>query len=787
MNALDRKLLRDLWAIRSQALAIGLVIAAGVAVLVMSLCALHSLTTSKDAYYERYRFAHLFSFLKRAPRKEVTNLEKIPGVAHVQPRIVLDVTLNVEGMDEPATARLISIPDVGEPKLNSLHLRMGRWIEPRSDDEVLLAESFANAHKLTIGDTLNVVINGRYQKLRIVGIALSPEYIIQIPPGNLLPDDRQFAVIWMSEHQLEAAYDMKEAFNNVNVSLLRGANSAEVIKQLDDRLERYGALGAFDRTSQTSHQFISDEIRQLEGMAYIIPVLFLGVAAFLLNIVMSRIIGLQREQIAALKAFGYSNWQVGMHYMKMVLAITLIGVAIGCVAGIMLGKSMTAMYTKFYKFPIFFFEVDLSTIFIAAGCSIAAAVLGTLASLRRAAKLPPAEAMRPEPPANFRPTVIERLGIGRILPQTFRMITRKLERKPIKAFLSCVGISMAVAVMILGSFTLDAVTYMMDFQFRVAQRQDMTVTFVEATNQSTLHEVDSLSGVIKSEPFRSVSTRFRNGHLSRRVGIMGLTSDSDLFRIFDTDENVVEIPQKGLMISDKLASLLNVSRGDVVEIDVLQGKRRKIQTVVAAVIQEYSGTNAYMNMSELNRLMHESNVVSGAFVKIDSNYEKSIYDSLKNTPKVAGVTIKSSALKSFEKTVGENILVMRGFNIMFAAIIAFGVVYNSARISLSEQSRELATLRVVGFTRFEVSTILLGEIALLTLVAIPLGCLAGYAFAGAVTTSMDTEVYRIPLIVNQSTFAFAAATVIVATLISGLIVRRRIDQLDIVSVLKTKE
>ncbi len=787
MNALDRKLFRDLWGIRGQALAICCVIASGVAMFVMALCALASLTYSKDAYYEKYRFAELFAYAKRAPNSVKHRLESIPGVAGIQTRIVLDVTLNIPDMSEPAKGRLISIPDHHEPKYNTLHLRRGRWIEAYAADEVLLAESFAIAHQLNPGDELTAVINGRFQKLRIVGIVLSPEYIIQIPPGALLPDDKQFGVMWMSQQQLEAAYDMKGAFNNVTAKLLRNASEEEVIKQMDLILEPYGSQGAYGRESHVSHQFISDEIRQLRSTAIIAPALFLSVSAFLLNMVVSRIIGLQREQIAALTAFGYTKYQVGIHYLKLVFAITLVGTAMGTVAGVYLGQLLTQMYTRFYKFPIFYFEVKPSIIVLAVLISYGVALVGTVAALRRAAKLPPAQAMRPEPPANYRPTLVERFGLGFLFPQVVRMILRKLERKPIKSLLSAFGISMAVSVLILGSFTLDAVTFIMDFQFRVAQRQDMTVTFFEPTNNATLHDVDRLPGVVQSESFRAVSTRFRNGHRSRRVGITGLETGNQLFRIFDTDRKVVEIPSEGLMISDKLADLLQVQRGDTVKVEVLEGKRGVYEVPVAAVIKEFSGINAYMNLRALNRMLQEGHVVSGAFVKVDQSQEDAIYQQLKETPKVAGVNIKASMLQSFQETIAENLLVMRVFNIAFASIIAFGVVYNSARISLSEQSRELATLRVIGFSRFEVSSILLGELGVLTLLAIPIGCSIGYGFAYLATLGMDTEVYRIPLVVNLSTFAFAITTVVVATFLSGLIVRRKIDRLDLVSVLKTKE
>lgn len=787
MNSLDRKLFRDLAAVWGQALAISLVIAAGVAMFVMALSALGSLTKSQAAYYDHYRFADIFAYAKRVPNSTITQLADIEGVAQLQTRIVLDVTLNVPYMSEPAKGRLISIPDHGEPKLNSLHLRTGRWITPFSANEVLLAESFASAHGLKTGDQLTAIINGNLQSLKIVGIVLSPEYIIQIPPGGLLPDDRQFGVLWMSQHQLEAAFDMKGAFNSLTLRLLRNANEEEVIKQLDTILDRYGSLGAYGRDNHISHQFISDEIRQLKAHAVIAPILFLSVSSYLLNIVISRIISMQREQIAALKAFGYTNFQVGVHYLKMVYAITIVGSLIGVIGGIGLGKMMTLMYAKFYRFPILVLEINGVTIFVSVFLSLLAATLGTLTALGRASRLPPAQAMRPEPPANYRPTLVERLGLRRFIPQALRMILRKLERNPTKSVLSTFGISMAVAVLILGSFTLDAVTYIMDFQFRRAQRQDMTVTFVEPTNQSTLHDVYRTPGVVNCEPFRGVSCRLRNSYRTRRIGITGLEPGAELFRIFDSSEQEIKIPDSGILLSEKLANLLMVNRGDTIQVEVLEGKRGTYQVPVAAVIKEFSGLNAYMNIQAVNRLLGEGRVVSGAFLKIDQSLVDQTYESLKGAPQVAGISIKAKMLESFEKTLAENILTIRLFNIGFASVIAFGVVYNSARISLSEQSRELATLRVIGFTRIEVSAILLGEIGVLTVLAIPIGCLLGYGFAWAATLGLDTEIYRIPLVVNFSTFAFASLTVAIATFISGWIVRRRINQLDLVAVLKSKE
>jgi putative ABC transport system permease protein len=787
MTPLNQKLVRDLLGMKTQAAAISVVIAAGVATFVMSLSTLASLSRSKDAYYDRYRFAHVFTHLKRAPNDLAVRIASIPGVGQVQTRIVFDVTIDVAGMPEPAVGRLISIPPRQRATLNDIHLRRGRYIDPVRDGEVLVSEAFAEAHHFVEGDTVTAIINGRRQTLEIVGIVLSPEYIIQLQGGTLLPDERRFGVFWMSYDQLAAAFNMEGAFNDMSVSLMRGTSEAEVMLRLDELTETYGASGAYDRHDQVSHHYITEEIRQLRSMGIIAPTIFLSVAAFLLNVVLSRVIATQREQIAALKAFGYRKSEIRNHYLKFVLVITVIGVLLGTLVGSWMGRNLTELYTQFYRFPVSDYHLSPGIVSAVLLISVAAAVLSTTTALRRAVDLPPAEAMRPEPPGDYRPTILERSGAGFMLPQTARMILRQLERRPFKSCLTSFGIATAVAVLILGSFTEDALDYMISFQFYLAQRHDLSVSFVEAESGAALHEMQQLPGVMYCEPFRSVPTRFRFEHHSRRVGLMGLEPDATLFQLLDEQERHVPLPLDGLMLSSKLAEVLHVGIGDVITIEVLEGNRPVRHMPVTALITEFAGTNAYMDLNALWRMLREDSSLSGAFLDVDDKYRDQLYAALKTTPQVAAVNIKSAALKSFEETIGENIGRMRLFNVIFASIIAVGVVYNSARISLSERSREMATLRVIGFTRAEISAILLGELAILTLAAIPVGLTLGYGFAAFATLGLDTELYRIPLVVDRSTYGFAVAVIIIATALAGLVVRRKLDHLDLVAVLKSRE
>ncbi len=786
-SSLNRKLLRDLWHMKGQAGAIVLVIASGVGTFVMALATLDSLDATQRMFYENNRFAEVFASCKRAPNYVARQIVNIPGVSKAQTRIVLDVTLDIPEMPEPAVGRLISVPEHGQPGLNRLHMRRGRWIKPGGDGEAMVSEHFAEIHGLVPGDQVTAIINGRLQKLHIVGIVLSPEYVLQMRGGELLPDPKRFGVFWMSRRQLEAAYDMEGAFNDVTVTLMHGASEPEVIRRLDQVTEPYGGVGAFGRADQLSHNFLSEEIRALRNIGLTAPVVFLGVAVFLLNLVLARLIRTQREQIAALKAFGYSRREIGVHYLKLICLIVGIGVIVGVLLGVWMGAGLTRLYTQFYRFPSFRFELPLNVVVSAIGLTGVAAVVGTLIEVRRAVLLPPAEAMRPEPPASFKPTVFERLGLQRFLSPVARMILRKLEREPIKAALSCLGLSMTVAILVLGNFMSDAMDEIMVTQFEVAQRHDAMVTFVEPSGVQAFYDARHLPGVTDAEPFRAVAARLRNGPRHKRVGIQGLRRDTQLNRLIDTDGQVVSPPPEGLLLSNILAQRLNAKPGDMLTIEVLEGERPTRQLPITALIDDFAGANAYMDIDALHRMMREGPTVSGAYLAADPQQTDAFYHQLKRTPGIASVALTDVMVESFDENIAENQTRMQMFIVGFAAVIAFGVVYNTARISLNERSRELATMRVIGFTRAEVSIVLLGELAVLTVIAIPIGMVLGYGFAAAATMGFETELYRIPLVVHRTTFAFAAMVTVAAALLSGLVVRRRVDHLDLVAVLKTRE
>lgn len=631
------------------------------------------------------------------------------------------------------------------------------------------------------------MINGRWQRLTIVGIALSPEYVYAIRPGDAFPDDKRFGVFWMAYSELAPAYDLDGAFNDIAVSLTSGASEPEVIRRIDRLTEDYGGTGAYGRADQNSHRLIDGELTQLRGMASIPPAIFLAVSAFLLNVVMARLIGLQREQIAVLKAFGYTRAEIAWHYLKFVLVLVFAGSVLGVLAGAYLGRGMTALYVQFFKLPVFDYRLDPGVVLWAVVLTGAATVVGTLAAVRRAVVLPAAEAMRPEPPAEYRVSLVERLGLHRLLPPAGRMILRRLGRQPVRSGLTVIGIALSSAVLILGSFVEDTVKYVLDVQFFRIERYDVSIAFAEPGSPRAVHDAAHLPGVTRVEPFRAVPARVRFGPRHRRVGITGLVPNPQLFRPLDDRGQPVPIPEDGVVLSSKLADLLGAQVGDTLTVEVLEGERPTREVLLAGVTEDFAALAAYMDIRAIRRMLRETDTASGAFLAVDPVRQVELYAELKRTPQIASVSIKTAALRGFEQTMAESLLRMRAINLVFATIIAFGVVYNTGRIALAERARELATLRVIGFTRAEVSVLLLGELASLTVLALPVGMLCGYVLASLAVVALETENQRFPLVIEPATYAFAAVVALVAAGVTGLIVRRQVDRLDLVEVLKSLE
>jgi len=787
MHALDIKLLRDLSRMKVQALAIAMVMACGVAVIILALGAYRSIDETRAAYYDRQGFADIFSPLVRAPNYLKTRIQQIPSVSGVELRIVEAAIANVPGMSEPATARLMSLPDNRKARINRPYVRLGRL--PRANDnyEVAVLETFAQAHRMVPGDTISVLINGVKRTLLIVGLVMSPESVYSIGPGDMMPDNRRFGVFYLSESVLAAAFDMQGAFNDVSITIERGADSRAVIESLNTLLEPYGGGRAYGRKDQISHSFLENELVQLKGMAQIIPPVFLLVAAFLINMILSRLIALEREQIGLLKALGYGNISVGWHYGKLVILICLIGVIVGSVLGTWMGQNLTRLYTEFYTFPFLIFRRGIDLYLISAFVTILAAAAGAGKALWQSVTLPPAVAMRPPAPPKYRSFFLDRFqSLGIITPLSV-MALRHLLRWPMRSAMTVFGTSLSVALLVASLFSFDSMDFMIDTLFYKANREDATILFDRDQAPSALTAVNRLPGVMKAEPFRQTSVLIRSAHRERTVSLMGVPPDSELARILDQQFNPMPPMPKGLMLSDRLAQIFQVRVGDRLDLELTEYTHRQVQLPVSAVVQGFIGLTVYVHQYELDRLLMQGPRISGARVLADSMKLDELYRAVKETPGLAAIALLNVSREQFQETIEENISISMTIYIVLGVIITFGVIYNSARIQLSERARELASLRVFGFTQWEVASVLVIELAVIVLLAQPLGWIIGYLLSWSITEGISSDLYRIPLIVNSSTYAISSLVVLIAASLSVFIVTLRVLNLDMVKVLKSRE
>lgn len=788
MKPLNRLLITDVKRVWRQGLAISVLLGCGIATFVMSMSAMRSLDKSMTKYYSDYRFGDVFVNLTRAPNHLADRLKDVSGVARVETRIVRSVILDVPEMAEPASCRLVSISDDPHAMLNGMALLRGRMPNPTGRVEVIASEQFADAHGFRPGDQLDVIMGGHKEQLHIVGIAMSPEFIYVTQPGLLLTDNRRYGILWMPRRQLEAAFNMEGAFNDAVMTLRPRAATKDVLFHVDRLTAPFGGTGAYDRSDQSSHHRVADELHQTGSMAFVTPSIFLAVATFLFNLVLSRMVRQQQEQIATLRAFGFRSREIGTYYLKLVVIFVAAGCILGSIVAMPLSWWIIDQYVRFFRFSVVIYDFAAKEAVFASMIAFMAALAGSYSAIRRATRLPPAVAMRPETPTADRDSLAERLGLGSFLSPITSMIVRRLETNKRSTAFSVLGMAMGLSVLVLGSFFHDTIDYVTEVQFELTQRQDVMLTFYETASPQSLHDVRHLPGVSRAEPFRSVPVRLRNGSREHRLALLGLEEMPELYRVLDDSQQQVALPPiSGLTISEKLGEILDVAPGDELVVEVLEGRRQTLTAQVASTFPDYTSPGAYLNRRELHRLMKEGERLSGAFLAVDPHYLDKLYAEVKHTPAIAGVLDKNAAHKNFVDTVSENTYVMRMMNLIFAGIIAFGVIYNCALITLAERSRDLATLRVMGFTRREVSLVLLGELTIITLAAIPVGLPLGFTFAYFATLALDTETHRFPLVVNRSTFAESTAILLGIAIASSLLVRRMLDKLDLIAVLKVKE
>lgn len=787
LRALDRKLLRDLRRLWSQALAIALVLAAGVLGLLMSLGISGALEETQRAYYERNRFAEVFASVRRAPQSLMEEIAAIPGALGVEARVSGEAMLDLPDRAESAVARILSLPESGLPELNLPLLRQGRWPDPGARAEVVVNAAFAEANGFRPGDGFEANLNGVRRHLTIAGTALSPEFIYTIGAGALMPDNRNFGIVWMPQGAAAAAFDLEGAFNDVSLSLAPGTRTEAVIDRLDRLLAPYGGTGAYDRSEQLSHSFVESEIRQLRALAVVLPPVFLGIAAFLVNMVVGRIVALERSEIGLLKALGYTNTAICLHYLVLAGLVAVGGIVIGWAGGTWAARAMTGVYARFYDFPYLIFRLPAADYALAAVLGLAAALTGAIRSALAAARLPPATAMAPPAPPRFRRSPIDRALAAARMSQPAMMVIRSVLRWPLRSGLSALGFALAVALLVATRFMPDALDRIIDTAFYRANRQDVVLTFTDELPLSALASVAELPGVLRAEGQLAVVAELRNGPRHKRIGVEGRPPGTDLSRIIDAEGRATTVPEEGLLLSDRLAEQLDVAPGDRLEVEFLGRHPVVTRIPVAGTVTQYLGLGAYMDLEALNRLFDQAPRISSVNLSLDSAARPAFHAALKDLPRLAGRAMMDENRREFMETIHENVGISTTVYAALAVLITFGVAYNGARVQLSERARELASLRILGFGRAEVSLVLVGETLLLALAAQPLGWALGWGFAWLISESFTSDLYAIPLTLRAASFAYSSLVVLGAAVVSVLVVRRRVDRLDLVAVMKARE
>jgi len=779
MRLLDRKLLRELRHVAGQAAAIVIVLACAVATTVMSFGVLRSLDETRSQYYQRYRFADVFAAVYRVPESAAESIRRLPGVAAVETRLVADVAVRLEDVAEPISGRLISLPERGEPEANAIALRQGRSIGASDAEEVVVAENFASARGLGPGSRITVHINGRKRELAVVGVALSPEYIYTLGAGMIAPDDRRFGIFWTGRQVLEAALGARDQFNDLAVRLKQTASASDATREIEAVLAPYGAADVHGRKRQPSHAFVSAMLHQIAGVGRIVPAIFLLVAAFLAHTMLGRLVEVQRRQIGLMKALGIGDGAIGWHYLKLVLMLGAVGIAMGIAAGAILGIGLVRIYAGFFHFPFLRYQPDVASILAAGMVSILAVSAGALRGVRRAISLMPAVALASPTPAAYGQTWLDRVGRGRS-SGVARMILRYLARWPLRAALTVAALSLAVALQISMLFSFDALDYIIDHYAR-AQVADFTLVFSSALPRAAAGEIGRWPGVVSVEGFRALPVHLRSRGRDRVVNLTGLAPTGRLQRLLDANLAPVSVPLHGLALPSKLAALLEVKEGDTVAVEPV-GSRAGFELPVARIVEQYIGLGAYVSLDLLDSLP-EGPRISGAYLLTDPSRRADFLRGLTNQAMLAGINERSAVLASFRGTMTRTLSIIVSFFVAFAGVAAFFIAFSSARITLAEREREFATLASLGFTVAEMRAILAGELAILVALALPLGCILGRALAWVIVQRLDTELYRVPLVISLQTVGIAALIVVGAALVSIRAVARRLQCLDLPAVL----
>lgn len=795
MFVLAKKLLRTIRTTRGQFLAVSVVVLVGITVYISMSTVSYNMSRSRDIFYSDNNFADYYFQVIKAPEGVIKQVESVPGVSRATGRIQKDVPV-IGKNGERATARLTSYPLPMNTEVNRLQLLSGRLFDkyPEGGDaEVLLDPQYASANRLSPGDTVTVVAEGRQVLLTVTGTATAPEFIYPMKDtASLIPEPGNFGIFMVPHNQVQQILNLSGQINQVVIKLSPGVDEKVVAEQIDGILEPYGRLASYPRKQQLSDAVLSGELDQLRMMSRFLPSIFLGIAALIEFVMLGRMVKSQRSQIGTMKAIGYNNFQIMWHYTSYALLVGMLGALLGSIAGVMLASSLSLLYAQFFNLPEVVSGASGQSLLYGFALSLSAGAVAGLTASRGVLNVQPAESMQPEAPKGSGNIFLESWAwFWRRLDTAWKMGLRTIMRNRLRSAITLLGVVFATGMMIVAFFFQDTVNVMIDEYF--TQKYDYFVRFNGPVREPALLDITRLDGVTRAEPVFEVPVKLHFEGRSQEELLIGLPHDTKMQRLASETGSPLQLPDSGLLISSSTARKLQARVGDEVQVETLLplGPTRRSTVRIMGVNQQFVGGMSYLTLAEANRIMHDNRLISGAMLKIDMGRASLVEAELNDMTGVSSILSRRAEMESFTSQM-DYMYFFVAIMVSFAILLGFAIVYNASIISFAERRRELASLRVMGFTVQEVSGLLLKENLLQTLLGVALGLpfgrlLADYYIQAMMTSSDLYSTYTFKLVIYPTTYFLSALGGVFFIMAAYRLAVRGVKTLDLVEVLKTRD
>jgi len=780
MKRLNLRLLRLIKNSKGQFIAITALVIVGLTIYTALSTAIVNMEDTLNYYYDETNFADIFVQFSKIPETALDKVNKINGVKDVEGRIVFDIQMKVDNGDEKVKSRIISIPD--NSIVNKLFIVDGNKIEAKNKDAIVI-EQFANARNIRINDTIQPYIEGRVFDLRVSGISASPEYVYLMEnEQSLLPMPDKFGVIYVSEDFARQNFGFKDSYNEVSITVKDKDHIDKIITQIEKELDQYGIKRIYSREEQLSNRMVSEEIKGVKQTSSTVPVIFLGVAAVIIAAMLSRMVRNDRMSIGVLKALGYNNMNILMHYTKFSILIGFIGSVFGLIFGTILSGNIAKLYIQFFNIPMLKFNFYYEYMIIAIVLSIVFCTFAGIWGARRVIKILPAESMRPEPPKQGGRAFIDRIDIlWKHLSFSWKMVLRNIFRNKKRFVFITFGIAMTFAISLIPSMMNSAMNDIFEGHYSDFQKMDYNINFSTPLNINAVNEIKHIVDTDRIEPKIEFPFELIYGNNKLVANIIGVKSNTEFYGFKNLKGQSINLPNDGIVLSEGLARFIGVEKGDKVKIKTFIPNKDDIYVEVKDIIKQSLGTNGYMEISYMGNILLDKSLITGVYINSSDN----IKGELENIKGIASIQSLADMRSIFEQFMG---LMIGSISVMivFAGILGFAIVYNSTIMNIAERRLEFSSLRVMGFSKKEIFKIITKENSVMTILGIILGIPLGQSMISSLESTFSTEIYTIEMNPTLSSYIITAILTIIFVIIAQLATYKKINSLDFIEALKNR-